>query len=135
MGAKFPYKESTMYKRLGDLSGMAHVVLNYARTKASVIEADMKVERPWTDQTGAAKARLTAKVSSFNANIVRITLAHGVDYGVYLEGYKPDGTEMARYSGAAGELGSEKKHAIIAPTVKKFSAEIVEDLEGIMERV
>ena len=120
MGAKFPYKESTMYKRLGDLSGMAHVVLNYARTKASVIQGDMQNKsptHPWVDRTGAAKARLTATVSMPNDHTVRITLAHGMDYGIFLE------------------LAREKKHAMIAPTVKKYEPEIIEDLNGIMGNI
>ena len=121
MAIRFPYNESTLAKNLGNMSArLGAVVLLYAGTKASVIQGEMQNKsptHPWTDRTGAAKAGLRATVTMPNDHTVRITLAHGKDYGVFLE------------------LAREKKHAIIAPTVKKFSAEIVEDLEGIMERV
>jgi hypothetical protein len=77
----------------------------------------MKVNRPWTDQTNQAKARLHTSVSQPNPNIVRITLAHGVNYGIWLE------------------LANEKKYAILAPTVNKFAPKIVEDLEGIFGKM
>ena len=118
MAMRIDYKASSLSRNLGDMSArLGAVVLLYAGTKASVIEADMKQERPWTDQTGMAKARLSTSVSQPNDHTVRITLAHGVDYGVFLE------------------LAKEKKNAILAPTVKKFAPEIVEDLNGILEKV
>jgi hypothetical protein len=134
MALTLRYSESGLAKGLSRLAERAGaVILAYAGTKAGIIESDMKQDRPWTDRTGMAKSRLSARVSQPQSNIVRITLAHGVDYGVYLEGFKPDGTVMKRYaSGVAGELGSEKKFAIVGPSVRKFAPEVVEDLQGIM---
>jgi phosphopantothenoylcysteine synthetase/decarboxylase len=115
MAISFRYKESTLAKNLDSAAErMGAAVLLYAGTKASKIEADMKVNRQWTDQTGAAKANLNASVSQPNPNIVRITLAHGVNYGIWLE------------------LAKEKKYAILAPSVRKFAPEVIEDLKGIM---
>lgn len=115
MAITFRYSESTLGKNLDAAAErMGAAVLLYAGTKAKVIESDMKVNRPWTDQTGAAKAELNTSVSQPEPNIVRITLAHGVDYGIWLE------------------LAHNKNFAILAPTVRKFAPEVVEDLKGIM---
>jgi len=120
MAFKFDYKKSTLSERLKHLIfGAPEAVKEYAETMATIIEADAKANRPWTDQTGAAKARLTASVSfpRLQANKVRIDVVHGVYYGVYLE------------------LANEKKYAIVEPTIKKWQAEVVEGLQGIMEKM
>ena len=118
MKIRFDRNKDTLEKGLAKmLEGAAPVILKYAETKAKVIESEMKKDRPWTDQTGSAKARLNTSVSTPNENTVRITLAHGVNYGIWLE------------------LAKEKKYAVIAPTLKKMAPEIVEDLQGIMEKM
>ena len=114
MAITFSYSESTLGKNLDKVAERAGaVVLLYAGTKAQIIESDMKVNRPWNDRTGAAKAELRTAVTRPEQDIVRITLAHGVNYGIFLE------------------LAHEKKNAIIAPTIDKFAPEVVEDLQGI----
>ena len=118
MAIKFRYNESTLGKNLDRMAERAGAaILLYAGTKAKVIEGDMKVNRPWTDQTGQAKATLNTSVSTPDAETVRITLAHGVDYGIWLE------------------LAHEKNFAVIAPTINRFAPEIVEDLQGIMAKM
>ena len=115
MAIKFRFNESTLGKNIDRMAEKAGaVILQYANTKAPIIEGDMKTNRPWTDQTGAAKARLNTSVSQPESNIVRITLAHGVDYGIWLE------------------LAHEKNYAIVAPTLRKMAPEVIEDLKGIM---
>lgn len=47
---------------------------------ARIVEAWMKENAPWQDQTGAARASLRAYVKG-----KRIVLEHGVPYGYYLE--------------------------------------------------
>ena len=93
------------------------VVLMYSETKARQLQSQMKKNRPWTDRTGMAKALLNAKVSQPESNIVRITLAHGVEYGIWLE------------------LAHEKNYAIIAPTIRQEGPRIVEDLSDIMSKL
>ena len=83
----------------------------YADTVAKKMETHAKTNKPWTDRTGLAKATLHAKVSQPNKNTVRITLSHGVDYGIWLE------------------LANGKNYAIIAPTIREEGPRIVEDLE------
>lgn len=96
---------------------MAAMILMYAATKASELEAKMKINRPWTDRTGMAKATLNASVSQPDTNTVRITLAHGVDYGIWLE------------------LAHGKNYAIISPTIDAEAPKIVSDLQGLMDRI
>ena len=64
-----------------------------------------------------AKTLLNARVSQPDSNTVRITLAHGVDYGIWLE------------------LAHGKNYAIIAPTIREEGPRIVEDLGDLMSRL
>ena len=49
------------------------------------IEAWMKSNAPWTDRTGNARQTLNTEVQEVASIMVGIILAHGVDYGVFLE--------------------------------------------------
>ena len=118
MAFELDYSKSTLKKNLDKMSvKLGAVVLMYAATKASELQSKMKLNRPWTDRTGMAKTLLNAKVSQPNSNIVRITLVHGVDYGIWLE------------------LAHEKNYAIIAPTVREEGPRIVEDLNNLMSKL
>lgn len=89
----------------------------FMATKAVEIESKMKLNRPWTDRTGMAKAMLNAKVSQPSSTVVRMTLAHGVEYGIWLE------------------LAHEKNYAIIAPTVRDEGPRLVTDLDNLMSKL
>lgn len=118
MSFTLDYNGSELKKNLDKMSTkLGAVVLMYSATKASELQSKMKLNRPWTDRTGMAKILLNAKVSQPNENIIRITLAHGVDYGIWLE------------------LAHNKIYAIIAPTVREEGPRIVEDLEGLMSKL
>lgn len=89
------------------------IVEAYMIQEAEDLERYMKANRPWQDRTGAARAGLSARLSSSRANYVQtIELSHGVPYGVYLE-----------YS-------MEKRFAIIEPTIRLKGPDIVNDLKG-----
>lgn len=118
MAFQLNYTSSTLKKNLDKMSEkLGALVLMYAATKASEIESKMKQNRPWTDRTGLAKARLSARVSQPNKNTIRITLAHGVDYGIWLE------------------LAHGKNYAIIAPTIRDEGPRVVKDLDDIMSKL
>ena len=118
MSFKLDYDSSALKKNIDKMSDkLGAVVLMYSATKASELQAKMKINRPWTDRTGMAKATLNAKVSQPSPTIVRITLAHGVDYGIWLE------------------LAHEKNYAIIAPTVREEGPRIVSDLDDLMSKL
>lgn len=115
---KLDYDTSSLKKNIDEMSiKLGAVVLMYSATKASELQAKMKVNRPWTDRTGMAKATLNAKVSQPSQDIVRITLAHGVDYGIWLE------------------LAHEKNYAIIAPTIREEGPRIINDLNNLMSKL
>lgn len=112
------FVNSQMGKNLGVLgTKMGAAILMYCATEASRIESVMKVNRPWTDRTGMAKARLNVKVSQPSDAVVRMTLAHGVDYGIWLE------------------LAHEKRFAIINPTLTEEGPRVVEGLQGILGKI
>ena len=118
MGLKIDFERSNLNKNLQSVSTkLGAFVLMYASAKASELQSKMQVNRPWTDRTGTAKATMKARVSRPEENIIRITLAYGVDYGTWLE------------------LANEKNYAIIAPTVREEGPHIVEDLNGLMEKL
>ena len=118
MSFKIDYTSSSLNQGLDKMAvKMGALILMYASTKASKIQSQMQLKRPWTDRTGMAKATLRARVSQPNEDLIRITLSHGVSYGIWLE------------------LAKEKKYAIIGPTVKEESPKIVSDLQGIMNKI
>lgn len=118
MSFKIDYDKSSLKNNLDKMSTkLGAVILMYSATKASELQAKMKVNRPWTDRTGMAKGMLNAKVSQPSSNIVRITLAHGVDYGIWLE------------------IAHEKNYAIIAPTVREEGPRIISDLNNLMSKL
>ena len=88
----------------------------YASTKSRELESQMKTNRPWTDRTGMAKARLNSQVSQPASDRFRITLAHCVEYGLWLE------------------LAHNKNYAIIGPTIRQESPKILSDMKGLMEK-
>lgn len=118
MAIVLKYKGSKLDKGMDSLSEkMGAAVLMYAATKASELKAKMQANRRWTDRTGMAKARLDAKVSRPKTNIIRITLSHGVSYGIWLE------------------LAHEKKYAIIAPTINQEAPRVIEDLDNLLSGI
>lgn len=94
---------------------MRQALLMYMTTKAAELEGKMKTTRPWVDRTGMAKQTLTARVSQPSQTILRITCAHGVDYGIWLE------------------LAHGKNWAIVAPTIREEAPKIVQGLGNIMQ--
>lgn len=89
----------------------------FAVTKAPQLQAYMQTHRPWTDRTGMAKATLRATVSKKDNHTVRITLSHGVDYGIWLE------------------LAHEKRYAIIAPTLTTQGPKLYQQLAGLLSKI
>lgn len=87
----------------------------YAESAAVMLESYMKENRPWTDRTGAAKARLSAAVQDVPDGL-RIALSHGVDYGIWLE------------------LANEKRFAIIQPTIKLKGNEVMEGFDKLLDK-
>lgn len=88
-----------------------------AETGAQKMENFAKENRRWTDRTGQARQRLNGYVSKIQ-NGYRIYIAHGVDYGLWLE------------------LAHEKRFAILPQTVEYVGTfEIMPGFEKLMERL
>jgi len=118
MAFKLDYPNSTLGSALDKMKQKTSAaILMYATTKASGLQAKMKVNRPWTDRTGFAKTLLNAKASQVSPDIIRITLSHGVEYGIWLE------------------LAHEKNYAIIAPTIQSEGPKIFEDINDLMSQL
>lgn len=92
------------------------VLRMYAETQAKNLEGYAKEHRPWTDRTGDARKRLTAYVTDI-PNGYRINLAHGVDYGIWLE------------------LAMEKRFAILEPTVRLQGPEVLRGMNRLLEKL
>jgi len=76
---------------------------------ASIMEASAKVNAPWTDRTGKARAGLFGTVDK-HGNVITVVLAHSMEYGVYLE------------------LAHGGKYAILWPTVIETAPKLMREL-------
>ena len=89
----------------------------FANEGAKKFQNYAKQNRPWTDRTGHARQRLTG-TSGKVANGYKLALAHGVDYGIWLE------------------LAHEKRFAIIQETIQTVgSNEIMPGFQKLLERL
>lgn len=75
------------------------------------VEAYAQMNAPWTDQTGAARAGLTASVTLEDGEVV-LELAHSVEHGYWLE------------------VIQDGAFAIIMPTLEALGPEIIRDAGG-----
>lgn len=85
-----------------------------AAQRARDMEAWAKANAPWTDRTGAARATLHASVEESGFAIGQIVLAHGVDYGVWLE------------------IAHGGQYAIIAPAIDMWGPIFMQDIQRIV---
>ena len=89
----------------------------YAENGAKKMETYAKQHRRWTDRTGRARQRLTGYTTKL-PNKMRIYIAHGVDYGIWLE------------------KANEEKYAILNETVEKVGNEqILPGFAKLLERL
>lgn len=85
-------------------------------TAAKNLEGDAKEQAKWTDRTGAARQRLQGYTYRTTTGW-RIVLAHGVNYGIWLE------------------LANEKRFAIVGPLIDLASPYILKDFENLMSKI
>lgn len=88
----------------------------YVDTAALTLQSYMRENAPWMDRTGHARQRLTATASRV-AKGYKITLAQGVDYGIFLE------------------LAHEKRFAIIQPTITAKGPEVMAGFTNLLGRL
>lgn len=104
-------------------SGLKHgaertmkAALIVAERDAPEVENYMKLNAPWTDQTGNARNGLAARAYQ-DGDQIGIVLFHQVDYGIWLE---------TRFDG---------KYAIIQPTIDEMGPKVMRDYERLLERI
>lgn len=93
-------------------------VLAYGETSAIKLQNHAQSKAPWTDRTGMARRQLRGYVKDQTyRSVVRVCLAHGVDYGIWLE------------------LANEMRYAIVHPTIQLKAQEVFQGLERLLERM
>lgn len=89
----------------------------YADQGALKLQNYAKENRRWTDRTGAARSRLKGDALP-EPNGYKLRLAHGVNYGIWLE------------------LANEKRYAIIPETIETVGeGEIMPGFDNLMEKL
>ena len=109
---------SDMAGKLESMSTRADAAVRvFAEQGATQLRSYAQSNAKWTDRTGSARQRLNAYVSA-TGNGYRITLAHGVEYGIWLE------------------LAHEKRFSIIPQTIHYVgSTSIMPAFERFLERL
>lgn len=118
MSSKFRLDASKLEKALVGMPDRVDMAIRvYADQGAKQLENFAKENRRWTDRTGHARQRLKGYVGKSELGY-RIYLAHGVDYGVWLE------------------LANEKRYSIIPQSIEYVGAFVImPGFERLMERL
>ena len=104
-------------QKLLNLESKADIAIKmYAQQGATKFENYAKTNKRWENRTGHAMQRLVGYVEKLSQS-VRIYIAHGVDYGIYLE------------------LAHEKRFAILQETVNNNSKEILEGYTNMIGKM
>lgn len=89
-------------------------VYQIAQRRALEIEAWMKQNAPWTDRTGNARQTLYTAVEQASRDMVDIIMAHGMDYGIFLE------------------LAHAGRYAIIGPAIDYWGPILWNDVRALL---
>jgi hypothetical protein len=92
-------------------------VMSVMQYKAPQVEAHMKTNAPWTDQTGNARQGLRAEAFDEWPQNAGIVLYHTVQYGIWLE------------------VKNSGEYAIIQPTIDVMGPEVMRSLENILREI
>lgn len=115
--ASLKFDASDMLRRIAEVSSRSEAAIDmFAKNAALTLQNYAREHRPWTDRTGHARQRLTGSAEVVD-NGYRIVLAHGVDYGIWLE------------------LAHEKRFAIIQPTIQTKGPQIISSFNRLLEKL
>jgi hypothetical protein len=81
---------------------------------AKKVEAEAKVDAPWTDRTGHARQGLFGEAVMENTEL-KVRLAHSMDYGMWLE------------------VCNDGKYAILESTIKKNAPQFIKSAKELMQ--
>ena len=108
---------SELYESLEKLPDrLEKAVMDYGKTSAQKLRTLAVKNRPWTDHTAQARQRRHGEVERYDTGI-RMILAHGVEYGVYLE------------------FAHEKRYAVIYPILQREAGNVMQGLRNLFERI
>lgn len=117
-GVNIELDSSDLKKGLSEFEAKTMLALKmYGETSASELESYAKANRPWTDRTSRARQGLKGYTENEKVNSIDMCIAHSVDYGIFLE------------------YAHEKKYAILWPTIKNKSNEILKGLKTMMSKI
>ena len=91
-------------------------ILMYGKNQSKELESYAKRNAPWTDRTTMARKSLRGDAMKIE-NGVRITLSHGVEYGLWLE------------------LANEKRYAIIKPTIEAKGKDVLNGYVNLLNKM
>ena len=117
MATSFKFDINDMLHGLSEFSSKADAAIwQYVQTAALSMQNYAKQNRPWTDRTGAARQRLTGTGYAVPTGY-QIRLAHGVNYGIWLE------------------LAHEKRYAIIEPTIQAKGPDVIDGFKNLIGKL
>lgn len=111
------FDTSSLEKGLEALENKADIAVKMlAETGAVKMQGYAQDKAKWTDRTGRARQTLKGSVEPY-AQGYKIAIAHGVDYGIWLE------------------LAHEKRFAIIPDTLNYGEQTVLPAFEKLLERL
>lgn len=111
----FKFDSSKMLRGIAETELKAKASLGlYADTVSKKMETHAKTNYPWTPRSGRAHQSLNSSWE-WRGNKIVIALAHGVEYGIYLE------------------FAHEKKYAIIQKTIDNISPKAITGLQNLLK--
>ncbi len=114
--AKILWKDSLQGNLRNGPKRVQDAAWSTAQVMSPRVEAYMKLNAPWKDQTGNARNGLAARAYQDKKDI-GIVLFHQVPYGIWLE---------TRWDGA---------YAIINPTIDEMGPEVMRMYERLLDRM
>jgi len=116
--ARFALKEGDLAKGMLEFAERFDKAMNMFLDNASLkLKNHAQTRRRWTDRTNQARLTLNATWEKVDTGY-RVTLAHGVDYGIHLE------------------LKHQRKYEILMPTIQQVGyLEIVPAFSGFIEKM
>lgn len=114
----FRFDFSPLERGIGAFQGRAAIAFElYSQQAALQLQNYARTHRRWTDRTGDARRRLSGSYRKLH-NGYEIQIAHGVDYGLWLE------------------LAHEKRFAIIPETLEVVgNQQIMPGLDRLIDRL
>jgi len=97
-------------KIMDDVDRKIDIIMDYNAVWGT---AWMKINAPWTDDTSAARTSLIA-IAARSGSSREITVAHGVNYGIWLE------------------VANSGRFQILAPAIRAISRNVLKSFEGLL---